>query len=994
MPAIQSIGLASDTLKQDTIDKLKKADENAQIVPINKRITKTKEQNTELSTLLVSIAGMKGAQNPLYEENEYLKVATSTIGDSVNPIVSDGVSPQNINIRVKQLAQEDIIQSNSFKTKDDILSIKDTSMSISINSRTYEVKIKGSKDLKDGEEATKLSDLPLLILEATSNKVSASIINTGGEKPYTLILKSKTVGENNSILIGTIIKANKSINNQSLKDTVFKKKDIIINNVEIFGKISNTTYLGTEINSKENLPFQFNPGDLLINGVDIFNNTVKTSIIGNEAVTIDTTASDNDLILNGINIFDTSGFTEIKSNLKLDNIKFPFDVGLNTLTLNGIDIFDDIESTTITTAIVKDDSVSGIYTHNNLMINGVSIFNKGEDTDIDSVSSLIDYINLKTDDTSVFAEIIEDINGNKKIKLTNEIKGDNIDINTNDSLKLAKMRLFKGITTGSDSMPIANKIVLIDTINLKKEDSNVEAFEIDGHLVLRSTKAKENISLEAEDTSFINQIDFKENTYNKPIPVDLKSLDDVVFYINKKTKEHNLVASTKEDKLFLEHTKVGKNIAIDGNKEILTKLQLPVSITEPDKGKLVSSIEDLVDTINANSEATFVHASKENSKLVLKTTKKSTDIVISGRNQALALVGLNDTLVAAINGEVIEDIDTVVEKINEKSSQTNVQAFLGSDNRITLLNTLGENIVFQGDEEKLNIISFSTNDNIILEDVDIKKDLLKKLGISNSSTKLQNAQDSTFIYNGVEINRDTNSITDIITGVEFQLKKVDTSVSTTNISIKKDKETIANSFFEFITAYNSFVRKVSDLTKFTYDEKAPEESEVGVFQGKTTISNLPSSLSGILGTIIPGIEINSLISLGVDFSRDGTLTYEEEEIKNKINSNFEDVEKLFRGYTKTSLTGARIKVDGIFTIFNKKINDLTKGNKSVLETFKASIEQETGRLEKTLKKTQETIDNRYEQVKKSFIANDAAIGRINNNFSALKKQIEYETAKN
>ncbi len=995
MPAIQSIGLGSDNvLKQETIDKLKESEEQAQITPIEKRITKTKKQNTELSTLLVSIAGMKGAQNPLYEELEYLKVSTNTIGDSVDPVVSSGVSTQNINIQVKQLAKQDIIQSKTFRTKEDVLSVKNTNMHISINSRSYEVKIKGSSELEEGEKATKLSDLPSLILESTSGKVTGSIINTGGDTPYTLVLKSKDVGKNNTILVGTALKAGRNVNEETLKETIYRKDDWLINDVRIFGKTTKAQHLGEVIDDLNNLPFKFNTGDLTINGTDIFDVTKNTSTISSSKVVINSTAADGDMFLNGKNIFDTSGFSETKSSTKLNDLEFPLDITLDTLTLNGIDIFNSAKPTVITTSVLNDTGVSGIYKHNNLMLNGVSVFSAEEDVEIESIAGLVNQINLKTDDTNISARVVELADGNTKMELTNEVDGDNIDINSNDPLILSKMRLYKGVTLGSTKISVKDKAELIELINSKKDKSAVKALEVDGNLVLRSTRESGRIVLKANNSSFINQMGFKEGTYNNPIPVKIESLASVISHINNKSDLHNIVASNKDDKLYLEHTQLGQSIDVGGKLEFLEKLNLKIETIQPEKGKLVSNIDDLIKAINISTDKTSVQARRDDKRLLLSATKDAVDITIAGKSEALSLIGLTETLAASIDGEKLEDINTLVKRINEKSERTNVTASIGSDGKITLLNTLGGNIVFLGDEAQINILSFSIDDTINLTDIGSNKALLEKLGISKLSQKLQSAQDSIFKYNGVEIKRDNNNIVDIIEGVEFKLQKVDTENSFTNIVISKDKDTITDSFFEFITAYNSFIRKIADLTKFTYDADNPEDSEAGAFQGKTTISKIPFQLSTILGEVYPDLKISGLISLGLDFSRDGTLTYKEDEIRNKINSNFKNIEDLFRGYKKTTTTGVDERKDGIFTKFNKKINDLTKGSKSVLETFKSSIEQETSRLTKTLKKTQDNIDNRYEQIKKSFIANDAAISKINNNFNALKQQIEYETAKN
>ena len=109
---------------------------------------------------------------------------------------------------------------------------------------------------------------------------------------------------------------------------------------------------------------------------------------------------------------------------------------------------------------------------------------------IDSISKLVDYINLKTGDTNVAATAIQSTNGPIRMQLINEASGDNIDINTNDPLQLAKMRLFKGVTLGKSTIPVKDKQVLLELINEKKQTTRVEALEIDGNLVLRSTKKK------------------------------------------------------------------------------------------------------------------------------------------------------------------------------------------------------------------------------------------------------------------------------------------------------------------------------------------------------------------------------------------------------------------------------------------------------------------------------------------------------------------------
>ena len=997
MPAIQSIGLASDgALKQDTIDKLKSADEKAQIEPIQRRITETKEQNTQLSTLLVSLAGVKGAQNPLSKDIEYQKVSTRNIGDSVNPVVSSGVSPQSIKISVKKLATKDIIESNNFKTRDDILSEQNTTFSISVNNIAYDIDIVGSEDATKEKLATKFKDLPTLISEATSSRVTGSILETGGDKPFKLIIQSRDVGKKNEIFIGTKIKGSKAIDDKIFLETIYKKDDLTINEIVIFTKISNTKTVGKRIDFKGDFPFNFNSSDLFINNIDIFSNTKKTITQSLDKLVITgEDARNEDLVLNGINIFDTADFSELKSKNKINTLAFPLRLPIKSLVINDVDILDTLEKTNITTPILQDSAVQGDYSHNALIINGVSIFNTGDATSISTVSDLASAINNKVDSTNITAELTDLGRGNFRIKLINDVQGDDIDISSSNPIDLAKFRLYTGRTKGNNDVYIENKFKLLDFINEKTSETKVVAEEDEnGYLYLHNEAKGQRIRIKSQDDTFLKEIGVEKGTYRDSIPQVISSLDDLVIAINKKSDDHNLIASIKDSKLVLEQTKFGENIEIKGDVDFLTKLKLIAQIIEPDKGRLISTKEDLIEAINSSSSLTSVEASIDKDKITLLSTKNDTDISIGGSGTSLTLLGLSEGITNAINGEIFEGTSTLLDRINEQTEETNVKAFLDDDNKISLLNLNGGSIALDGDEDQLNTLGLSIDSSIKLKNENNNKDLFEKLGLSKAENKLQNAEDSIFKYNGVDIIRDSNKVSDIIQGIDFILEKVDSDTSFTQINIERDKEVISKSFFDFVTAYNSFIRKVSDLTKFEQNETDATKSEAGVFQGKNTITSLPFKLSSILGKIIPSADISSLISLGITLGRDGTLSYKEDEIKNKIKTEFQEVEDLFRGHSKTLSTGKEENVDGIFKLLNDKIKDLTIGDKSTLEVFKTSIEQETDRLSDSLKRTQETLDKRYEQLQQSFIANDAAIGRANNRFAALKTQIAYETAKN
>jgi len=1000
MAAVQSIGLGSDgALSQDTIDKLKKADESAQINPIQRRITNAKKKNTELSTLLVAIAGVKGAQNPLSEDLSYKKVKTNVSGSSVEAVVSPGVSPQNIKIRVKDLATQDIIQSTSFKLKDSVLSKKNGSIGFLMGNNSFTIKIIGSEEATKEKPATKLEDIPALLAEFTNGKIIGSILNTGGDNPFRLILKSKKPGALNTIFIGTSINTNIAINESKFKNQIFFNADFTINGTPIFTEKTNTSYIGKAINFTVNFPKDFQEDSLKINGKDIFGNLSKTSITSLKAINPIAEVIQSDLTLNGVSVFDTSLFTQALSSKTLESIKFPIELDKKSFLINGIDVFTNVISTTVNSGIIKNQSIRDTYSNGDLIINGVNIFDKDGISDVSKVSDVVNAINRKTDDNNIEAVSIELDDNNFIIKLTNTVNGDSIDITSSNLIKLAKFRLYQGSTKGSDKVILASKIIMLDTINKKMENSNITAkVNGNGSLIIEGKTKDVNIKIEGTSKEFLDLFGFESKLYDRPVPISIKSLDDVVLHINKKLNETNISASNIDGKLSLSNQIIGSSIIINGTDDFLEKIALKKGVISPRAFKKITNKDELVNAINERKDDTNVKAEiNKDNELILIAEKPNLDIKIEGKSPDLRAMGLEDSLTLSVDGQKLTTRQDLLDSINSHTEVSKVSAIV-QDDKLILRNTSGGNIVISGSKDKLDLVGIKADKSIRVEDVRANGVLLSYLKITDKDSRLQKAQNSKFEYNGVDIIRNNNTIEDMRAGIVFNLKNTDTASTSTKIAISRDKNYVVKSFFDFITSYNALIRKISDSTKFVRDEKNIDKSKIGVFQGESTISNLPNQLSTILGKILPGkkgeIPINSLISLGIDFARDGTLTYVELEIENKINSNIEDVEKLFRGYDKTLNTGKTERIKGIFQLLNDKINDLTKGKKSTLESFKQSIEQETGRLEDTLSKTQKTIDARYEQMKQSFIASDSAISKFTNSFASLKTSMEYETARN
>ncbi len=188
--ALSSLGVGSGVLTYDIIDKLRKADEKSIIEPLDSRIDTLKKKEEELNTIVTKTAALKSSVLDLSDTVFLAKRTVDVTGDGIDVSVLDGISVQEIDVTVNQLAKAQIDQSKGFADRSSVVSTVDTSMTIAINGNSYTI------DIAAG---TTLEELMNLINDNTGGDIKASILNTGGTDPYSLIVKSSATGADQSI---------------------------------------------------------------------------------------------------------------------------------------------------------------------------------------------------------------------------------------------------------------------------------------------------------------------------------------------------------------------------------------------------------------------------------------------------------------------------------------------------------------------------------------------------------------------------------------------------------------------------------------------------------------------------------------------------------------------------------------------------------------------------------------------------------------------------
>ena len=187
------LNIASSILTQDVIDGLKDADESVQIKPLTLKIDKNTKKQADITALTTLVSTLKTSYADVANETAMLKRTVTAAGSgSVTANVEAGVAEQTVRLSVSQLAQVDSYQSKGFRSRSETLTgiTKEESLTLSVGDKSVDIKVGAS---------TTLEDIINQINDGAGDAIKASIVNTGGENGYKMILQSKESGEKNQI---------------------------------------------------------------------------------------------------------------------------------------------------------------------------------------------------------------------------------------------------------------------------------------------------------------------------------------------------------------------------------------------------------------------------------------------------------------------------------------------------------------------------------------------------------------------------------------------------------------------------------------------------------------------------------------------------------------------------------------------------------------------------------------------------------------------------
>lgn len=178
---------------------------------------------------------------------------------------------------------------------------------------------------------------------------------------------------------------------------------------------------------------------------------------------------------------------------------------------------------------------------------------------------------------------------------------------------------------------------------------------------------------------------------------------------------------------------------------------------------------------------------------------------------------------------------------------------------------------------------------------------LSQLVFNDTTTNLTEsvvATNAEFKVNGVDIVRDSNTVSDVVAGLTLELSGTNDG-SPAIVSITQDTDKVADTVEKFVESYNALQTLHNELTEFD-----PDGRDSGVLLGDQALRTIFTSLRSDMYQLVAGLEseeIRSLSDIGINTnSETGALTFDRTDFTSALSDYPDDVEALFAAQGRTS----------------------------------------------------------------------------------------------
>ena len=387
--------------------------------------------------------------------------------------------------------------------------------------------------------------------------------------------------------------------------------------------------------------------------------------------------------------------------------------------------------------------------------------------------------------------------------------------------------------------------------------------------------------------------------------------------------------------------------------------------------KKVSNSDDSIASITTTADAA---ENEFNLKVTqLATTTKVIGNKISDSNKtALGIAGSfsltnSQDKAFTFTVESTDTLKSLTDKINAETKNSSISASI-MDNRLVLTSsTTGEHAITVAGESA------------------------DALGISSTKKASYSlGQQAEFELDGLALKSDSNSVSNVVEGVTFTLKKA--STDSTTIKVTTDTDKTVQAVKDLVSQYNSTMSFISD--NLSVGDPSKESNTTGKLQGDSTLRSLQERLSSLFtSSAVTGTSLKAN-DVGISLiDRDGTLGLDEDKLKKALSEDGNAVKNFFYqtdGAKSTIASTSNVSETNGYTAVLKKLVDGylvdTTANKGIIATKAATFDLAIKDLNKQITRFDEILTMKRDRYVDMFTRLDQAMMQAESQLSYFTTQ--------
>jgi flagellar hook-associated protein 2 len=207
-------------------------------------------------------------------------------------------------------------------------------------------------------------------------------------------------------------------------------------------------------------------------------------------------------------------------------------------------------------------------------------------------------------------------------------------------------------------------------------------------------------------------------------------------------------------------------------------------------------------------------------------------------------------------------------------------------------------------------------------------------------TQITAGQDAEITIDGNTITRDTNQISDVISGVTLNLVGADENATIT-LNINHDTDGVKKKIQDFVDSYNAMMTYIAGQNAVT----AEGETSTPLF-ADSSLRSIQSTLRSAIQSGVSGLDstLDHLSLIGISLDRTGKLSIDDDTLDGYLESNFQDVVNLFAVHgssTNSSLTYVASGTNTVGGDYEVEITQAATKASVAGSTFSGTLSAET-----------------------------------------------------